>query len=685
MAQAEHHVNNIVRCIFLLCLLLSGCSTLGSSNSTAETREGTPEFSRALAFYSQGLLHEMDQRYERAHQSYLRAIELDPSRQETYVRAAFNALRLNQPDEAKDIMQRLVEQTPDSTESWYLKAKLCLQTRDFEDAERAYLKVLELDPSATSAHLEYTGFLIARNREPDALQHIDSARERVRDPGEFFSRLSMIYLRRANAAADDPVASESLREQAVAFLEQAAEAAPERSELMIQLADLYVLADQMAPAADIYRDALQRMPDDEDLRRKLGLALVAIGEEAEAIQVLEPLTQEAGAASNVHMYLAAIYQQIDDPESAAEQLRKVIATAEQPVPEAYLKLAMLLLDRDDPEAVDILRQGAEALPDHLLIREMLAFAYFNDENYEAAMSAFEETWTLYETDEDADPNLRFHLFHVVSAQLSGHLEQSVDRLEDALQQEPETLEAYIQVVFQKEEEDAVPSAIQVLTRLSERLENPFRALVYVGLFHNQQDDFEAAYNAFQSIESDVEQGQTELDPEDPLTVQYYFWYGAACERLEKYDQAEELFEACLRIEPEHAEAYNYLAYMWAEQDQNLDQAKMYVAKALEQDPDNGAFLDTLGWIYYRQGQYNIALNYIRQAADLIPDDPVILEHLGDIANAMNRMGDAVDYWRQSLDIDPENDAVREKLEQALASDADSENEPTDDPSTDPPA
>ena len=83
----------------------------------------------------------------------------------------------------------------------------------------------------------------------------------------------------------------------------------------------------------------------------------------------------------------------------------------------------------------------------------------------------------------------------------------------------------------------------------------------------------------------------------------------------------------LAANPESAEALNYLAYMWAERGVNLDKAGIYITKALVHEPDNGAYLDTLGWVQYKQGDYLNAVKTLKQALRKLGDDPAIVDHL----------------------------------------------------------
>jgi Flp pilus assembly protein TadD len=106
-------------------------------------------------------------------------------------------------------------------------------------------------------------------------------------------------------------------------------------------------------------------------------------------------------------------------------------------------------------------------------------------------------------------------------------------------------------------------------------------------------------------------------------------------------------EKVLELKPDHAEALNYLGYTWAENNVNLEQALEYIQKSMSLKPDSGYIQDSLGWVYFRMGKFNLAIKEILAALLLEPNDPNIYEHLGDIYNEQGKKKKAKEAYTKA--------------------------------------
>lgn len=149
-----------------------------------------------------------------------------------------------------------------------------------------------------------------------------------------------------------------------------------------------------------------------------------------------------------------------------------------------------------------------------------------------------------------------------------------------------------------------------------------------------------------------------------LDRDFYFRKGIAAEQAGDDAAMEAAFKRCLALRPDDHETMNHLGYTWAERGQRLDEALKLIKRAVELDPENGAYLDSLGWVYYQMGDAKRALPWMLKAAAKLPDDPVILEHLGDVYAKLGLVPQALDAWTRAL---TKSSAPSESLRQKIQS------------------
>lgn len=183
----------------------------------------------------------------------------------------------------------------------------------------------------------------------------------------------------------------------------------------------------------------------------------------------------------------------------------------------------------------------------------------------------------------------------------------------------------------------------------------------------------ARLRRWSEAESALEQAEKLSDaPEEKREAT--FTRAAFFERQKKYDAAEDLFKKLLAADPQNPTVLNYLGYMLADRGVRLEEALAYVKKAVELDPHNSAYLDSLGWAYFKLGNYELAEENLRKAAERSLNDATILEHLGDLYQKTGRLKLAAAQWERALDswnktvsaeVEPADVArVQKKLESA---------------------
>jgi tetratricopeptide (TPR) repeat protein len=159
--------------------------------------------------------------------------------------------------------------------------------------------------------------------------------------------------------------------------------------------------------------------------------------------------------------------------------------------------------------------------------------------------------------------------------------------------------------------------------------------------------------------------EAELDQDNEIVnAKFYFNYGATAEQAGLYDKAADLLHKSIALDPANAaEAYNYLGYMWADHNMHLDEAEETIKHALEIEPNNGSYLDSLGWVEFRKGKFDRALaDLLRATKNMDREDPIVLEHIGDTYLKLNRVPEALESWQKALALDPKNKSLADKID-----------------------
>ena len=155
---------------------------------------------------------------------------------------------------------------------------------------------------------------------------------------------------------------------------------------------------------------------------------------------------------------------------------------------------------------------------------------------------------------------------------------------------------------------------------------------------------------------------------------YYYYRGICEERSKQWSKAETDMRKALELQPEQPHVLNYLGYSWIDQGINLDEGMKMIKRAVDQRPDDGYIVDSLGWAYYRIGNYEDAVKNLERAIDLKPEDPTINDHLGDAYWRIGRTLEAKFQWAHARDLKPEPEElpkIEAKIENGLPEDTSS--------------
>jgi len=215
------------------------------------------------------------------------------------------------------------------------------------------------------------------------------------------------------------------------------------------------------------------------------------------------------------------------------------------------------------------------------------------------------------------------------------------------------------IYFDRDEDD---KALKVLTNLNENHQTfvTREALGRARLIREKYEEALPIYNAI--VESMAEE-------DIQANTQPLYFRGIIFERIKQWEKAEIDFLRVLEIEPENADALNYLGYTWVDRGENLTRAFDMIRKAVELEPDSGAIIDSLGWAHYKLGEYEEAKVQLEKAVTLSPSSATIVDHLGDVYWKLGRYREAGYQWERALIYDPtdeERESIQKKLKSGLS-------------------
>jgi len=138
--------------------------------------------------------------------------------------------------------------------------------------------------------------------------------------------------------------------------------------------------------------------------------------------------------------------------------------------------------------------------------------------------------------------------------------------------------------------------------------------------------------------------------------------GIVLDKLKQNEECIEQMEIVIKINPKHADALNYIGYTYADKGIHLDRALELIEKAIQYKPNSGYIIDSLGWVYFRKGQYDKALKELEKAIELVPGDPTINEHLGDVYFKRKDYKKALEIYKKALSL---KNAKQERLDRKI--------------------
>jgi tetratricopeptide (TPR) repeat protein len=362
--------------------------------------------------------------------------------------------------------------------------------------------------------------------------------------------------------------------------------------------------------ADLYASYLHAAPNDKEAH-------------ARAVALLDTAVSMNFSSDHLWQRTADLYQRLGEPKKAAEIYERLLSAS-----------------------------ASDASADKQSLRQQLAQIYLEADD---KTNALKELQAIVRDDPTSFPNAWFALGEI--AQQDDKFADASDDFQNAIRAKPELEPAYYELALAQANQHQTVDALKTLDLARARFSNGFRYEFYSGLVQREAKNFPEAIRHFAEAETVAKTVNPAL-----LDKSFYFEVGAAYERNHQYPEADQYLQKAIDLDPDFAEALNYLGYMLADRGEQLERARSLVERAIKLDPKNGAFLDSMGWTLFKLNQPDQALPWMLKAVAASPEpDATVLDHLGDVYMGLRQVDKALDAWKKSLSVEP-NDDIKKKLD-----------------------
>ena len=607
-------------------------------------RDAVERFLRARLFAADG-------EFQEALKEFRRAVELGPG--DGHLRRG-DAVALRDfgiPPEAEEQARKAVELVPGSAAAHRVLGQILLsKARDKEGIEAALPELKranDLQPAEPSGALALGQAYLRLDRPEEAATVLSRVQDRVRGP-----MLPLLY----GEALEKAGKPDEAEEVYLGILRQDAE----NPAASLGLLRVYQTTRKFDKALPILADLVKRQPGNLGLRAQYGFALLRARRLDEAEKTFkEVLAADPDNRDALRHYSSLLSERLET-DRADELLKKLQGLEPDDADVAFRRALNFLEARRLEDAETVLNDlrstlVAQKAPSGGIasVDGQLGYVALLRKDWAAARAAVKP----HLLDEDGTVNLQALNLLVQVAREAEEPAEGLRICREAFAKQPKELgirSLLAEFLLRSEKEKDRAEGEELVAAIAK--EGRPGALAAADVWQRLERYDRASQAATAALVQ---------FPDDPDLL---FRQAASLEREKKIPESVASFEKLIELRPDHAAALNYLGYMYADRNENLERALELVTRAVALEPSSSAYLDSLGWVYFRLGRLDEAERHLLTAKRLSPDDPTIEDHLGDLAEKQGDLEKARERWTRALALDPEDGgaAIRAKLERTAA-------------------
>jgi tetratricopeptide (TPR) repeat protein len=622
-----------------------------SAAQTPRPRQAVPRQDKSPAYYHAALAHlyaELAAQYggrgeyiTKAIENYRSALAADPDASFLASELADMYLQTGRLRSATAEFEDLVKKNPNDLNSRRILARF--YTARIRDGQQGR-------PNQEMLNLALEQYRILADRAPNDLDNLVTLARLEK----FALNSSAAEAAYKKALAIDPENEEALtglalvygdlgnNEMASQMLLKAAKRNPNLRTLTA-LASAYEQMRDYKMAAATYGRAYELSSDNTDLKRAYAQSLYAANEMEKSQALFEEIVAEEPNDLLANLRLSQIWRQKRDFGKARGFARKARDLDPNNIEIRFNEVGLYEAEGKLQEAIALLKELTETTlrsvsmqerGNALILLERLGLLYRVADQPEEAVAAFKR---MAAVDSNAAPNAAAQVIDAYRA--AKDFVQSEREMKDALAKYPDDRMVKSVAATLLSDLGRHAEAESMLKSLFDG-KNDRAVQLALSQAHDKAKDYAAMARALDAAEKLSETN----DDKEPVL----FLRGAMFEKQKRYDEAEKEFRRVLDVSPENASALNYLGYMLADRNIRVHEAVQLIQRAVNQEPTNGAFLDSLGWAYYRLNKLDEAADYLRRSLQRGAKDPTVHDHLGDVYMSQGNLKDAISHWEISL-------------------------------------
>ncbi len=624
--------------------------------ASAPTKGSPRKLDRAAAYYHYTLAHMYEEQVtvygrsdlaNKAMEEYRLAIEADPSSEfltsglaELYVKTG----RIRDAVlEAQDIIRR----DPNNLEAHKLLGRIYLRSLGdtpgngngsdnvLKLAIDQYEQIVKIEPNNVDDHLLLGRLYRLNNDLQKAENELKTAVKLDPDSEEAVTTLALLYTDEGDTA------------HALQVLSSVPDTG-RSAKLYAALGATYEQRKDYKSAIDAYKHAIRLDRDNLDAIRGLAENLLNDGQVDAALDQYTVIADANPEDAQTYLRISEIYRRQGKYDEALDGLKKAEAMVpdalEVPYNIAVVYQAQGRYDEAEKVLQDLLKKTEKAENSYTqadrnnraIFIERLGMVYRDQENYQAAVETFRKMIPM------GDDNARTGYQDVIDTYREAkQWPQATAAAKEAAQRLPNDRD--MRMVLDAQLADTGDSDKPLADVRSMLKGTPEDRDVYLRLaiMYQRLKRWSESEEALDKAE------QLSTKPEDKEYV--YFLRGSTYEREKKYDQAQAEFKKILLMNPQSAATLNYLGYMNADRGVDLEESLNYIKQAVSMEPTNGAYLDSLGWAYFKLGKYDLAEETLGKASSRMGSDPTVQDHLGDLYQKTGRLKLAAAHWERAVE------------------------------------